>query len=559
MTTFARLNLDTRFLDTCRDYAKPVANKSSLSGDPDASKTTRLTDKYPNAFSDFYGCGTPCVFKSGPSWPVNKGPQAQGIVREARPIYDHPIQPVWLDIGTKISQALDSMAVKWTSIGPRAYANAGKSELLCPFVLRVGVVPHSLLYEDAVAATTIVEKIFTEASFEPPVVAFVESLVTRSAGPKLLPFNPLLDDIPELRKPFTPTLGLAIAPSKYPFYEGTASLYYRLSGNNNGIAVLTCAHVARPLPVYPNTGLTGSHREGIVALGTMAYNNAVESIMAAIGNRLQSIDSWNRSIQRLGEAVEGENPMVTERRNEFLHLVEKAEKEIEEANKLHNEVTKNLTTIEQRTIGHVLHSEKIEVSVEPHGYTKDWALIELVKGKIDWDAFQGNKVFVGGNFSVADYGNIMFPQPDDRKNYVYPDDGLLQAFGVVQDSDLRKPQHLDANKEKCLLVVKNGLATGTTIGRVNGLESFTRTYETYGISHTSIEIAVLRYGSPGRFSDGGDSGSIVLDREGRIVGILTGGEGPTDETDTTYLTPYWWIEKQIKEKFPDIALYERVE
>lgn len=153
----------------------------------------------------------------------------------------------------------------------------------------------------------------------------------------------------------------------------------------------------------------------------------------------------------------------------------------------------------------------------------------------------------------------MFPQPDDRKNYVYPDDGLLQAFGVVQDSDLRKPQHLDANKEKCLFVVKNGLATGTTIGRVNGLKSFTRTYETYGISHTSIEIAVLRYGSAGKFSAGGDSGSIVLDREGRIVGILTGSEGPTDETDTTYLTPYWWIEKQIKEKFPGIALYERVE
>lgn len=122
VTTFTRLNLDKRLLDTCRDYAKPVTNpsslsptetlvaattlfpsKSSLSGDPDASKTTRLTDKYPNAFSDFYGCGTPCVFKSGPSWPVNKGPQAQGTVREARPIYDHPIQPVWLDIGTKIS------------------------------------------------------------------------------------------------------------------------------------------------------------------------------------------------------------------------------------------------------------------------------------------------------------------------------------------------------------------------------------------------------------------------------------------------------------------------
>jgi hypothetical protein len=54
----------------------------------------------------------------------------------------------------------------------------------------------------------------------------------------------------------------------------------------------------------------------------------------------------------------------------------------------------------------------------------------------------------------------------------------------------------------------------------------------------------------------GDSGSIVLARDGRIVGILDGGAGPTDETDTTYLTPYWWIEQQIKSKYPGCFLYD---
>ena len=34
-------------------------------------------------FLYFYGSGTPCVFKSGPEWPVSKGPQAQGIECEA--------------------------------------------------------------------------------------------------------------------------------------------------------------------------------------------------------------------------------------------------------------------------------------------------------------------------------------------------------------------------------------------------------------------------------------------------------------------------------------------
>ncbi|KAI9435270.1 hypothetical protein H4582DRAFT_1761666, partial [Lactarius indigo] len=81
-----------------------------------------------------------------------------------------------------------------------------------------------------------------------------------------------------------------------------------------------------------------------------------------------------------------------------------------------------------------------------------------------------------------------------------------------------------------------------------GLEDVTRICDNYGINQKSIELAVLRYPKPGRFSDPGDSGSIILDRHGRLVGLLTGGEGPTDETDTTYLTHYWWIEKKIKEK-----------
>ena len=161
--------------------------------------------------------------------------------------------------------------------------------------------------------------------------------------------------------------------------------------------------------------------------------------------------------------------------------------------------------------------------------------------------------------SVGDFGSTMFPQAIDRGNYSYPEDGLLQAYGVVQDYEIRDPQHLDVHGEKCLLVVKNGLTTGTTVGRTNGLESFTRIYDEYGIDHTSVEIAVLPYDKRhGRFSDCGDSGSIVLARDGRIVGIITGGAGPTDETVITYLTPYWWVEQQVKAKYPGSFLYDVV-
>lgn len=109
-------------------------------------------------------------------------------------------------------------------------------------------------------------------------------------------------------------------------------------------------------------------------------------------------------------------------------------------NAIHDEVTKHRAIPDQRVIGFVLHSEKVEVSVEPHNFTKDWALIELYDEKIDWLSFRGDMVYLGGNLSVADFGNIMFPQPVDQADYQYPRDGLLQAYGVVQDDEIRNPR-----------------------------------------------------------------------------------------------------------------------
>ena len=57
-----------------------------------------------------------------------------------------------------------------------------------------------------------------------------------------------------------------------------------------------------------------------------------------------------------------------------------------------------------------------------------------------------------------------------------------------------------------------------------------------------------------RFSDGGDSGSIVVDRRGRLIGLLTGGKGPTSATDKSYITPYYRLKKKIEAKFPGAHL-----
>ena len=379
--------------------------------DCDATKTP-LTQKYPNAYSDFLGCGTPCIFKSGPDWPISEGPQIgwKGVVREPRPVYRHAIQPAWISIGQRIYQELDSFDVMWTSINPLAYANAGERKPFCPLIISIGVKPNTLPYEKAIAAAAIVKKILAGAGYHDLEVAFVESVVTRSAGPTLLPFNPLLDDVPELRKPFTPALGLSIAPGKYPYHEGTAALYIRLSKDNNRVAILTCAHVVRPpyLSAAQKKFKTKGHREEVIVLGTMGYDNGLTAMMKVIGGLCRSIKAWNGSIDRFGQFHQGETNSVTKKRDEYVDLVVKATEKIQMVNTLHDEVTKQYSTFEQRKIGFVLHAEKIEVS-EPHKFTNDWALIELYNDKIDWSSFKGNKVFVGASYSMSRSRHVFHP------------------------------------------------------------------------------------------------------------------------------------------------------
>ncbi|KAA1478792.1 hypothetical protein DENSPDRAFT_855137 [Dentipellis sp. KUC8613] len=54
-----------------------------------------------------------------------------------------------------------------------------------------------------------------------------------------------------------------------------------------------------------------------------------------------------------------------------------------------------------------------------------------------------------------------------------------------------------------------------------------------------------------------DSGSIVTDSKGCVVGFLIAGTCTPDKTDVAYLGPCWWIEEQIRKAFPK-SFYETV-
>ena len=112
---------------------------------------------------------------------------------------------------------------------------------------------------------------------------------------------------------------------------------------------------------------------------------------------------------------------------------------------------------------------------------------------------------------------------------------------------MRHPDMWDLNGEPCLLVVKSGNATGTTLGRANGVFSIVRKYPLHSVDQTSMEWAILPYCSNSdAFSATGDSGSIIADISGRIGGMITGSSGTTKSSDITYATPWFWLLKQIQ-------------
>jgi hypothetical protein len=153
------------------------------------------------------------------------------------------------------------------------------------------------------------------------------------------------------------------------------------------------------------------------------------------------------------------------------------------------------------------------------------------------------------------FSYVMWPNNSDKGTHrTYPD-CLLPINGVVPEEDIRNPPHLDRHGNPCLFVVKDGAATHTTVGCTNGLLSLTRHYTQYGISEWSTEVAVLACNNQEQpFSAPGDSGSIVLDRDGRILGLLTAGPDKSLLTDVSYVTPWFWLKERIEARFPGFEL-----
>ncbi|KAH9033480.1 hypothetical protein EDB85DRAFT_1849128, partial [Lactarius pseudohatsudake] len=224
-------------------------------------------------------------------------------------------------------------------------------------------------------------------------------------------------------------------------------------------------------------------------------------------------------------------------------------------------VNRDWKELDNCVLGHIVHSPPTSLSVGEQHFTEDGGKFQINQAKLG-DSFKGNKMDLGMKLTSDEFTMKCFPCGDTNWEFNYPEDGLLPlivTYGTIDDL-MHTPNMWDKDGEPCLLIIKSGSATNTTIGSANDIFSIICDYfQDMTINQTSMESlewAIINYDSKSEvFSDDGDLGSVIADIYGHIGGMITGGACKTKSSDLTYATPFWWLLKCIKARgFPNTHL-----
>ncbi|KAG8728636.1 hypothetical protein FRC11_010554 [Ceratobasidium sp. 423] len=540
--------------------------------DASSASCTSSSHSVSKAEATFYYAGispTPpkLVYRTGSvarPFVMPKDPEAYRQLKEARGVYGHKLNLVWGTAGPKVCDLLDAQQLAWTTVDCVRFLTLPADEdegkpTVGPVVIWIGVRPGSLESEDAFNAANGILRILKEFNIDDVEVEFRESLYHRSAGPALLKSVSNLHNTVDVRGPLTTALGLSISTAARPNAQGTMTVFFAEGGDSTKTLGLTCRHVVLEVDAMHNDDYTfagaGAPHRNVLLLGKHAFDALLASIRLRIGRHGIMLRILEGDVERLESRVEGDDEDdVAEAKKEL----KKVRAQLEEANKAIVDLEEFYATVKsdwgspkQRVIGHIRRSPPILFGVQPGGFTQDWAAIELDGPK--FREFKGNFIDLGTSLDRDLFTLKMYPRDDGLPSFKYPDGRLLPLRGMISEQLMRAPDMLDSANEACLLVIKSGNATGVTIGRATGMESFVRDEET---GQRSTEWAVYNYDSKsGVFSDKGDSGSMVADGLGRMGGMLNGGAGKAESSDITYFTPMCKLWPWVQAEFPHAHLY----
>ena len=346
--------------------------------------------------------------------------------------------------------------------------------------------------------------------------------------------------------PFTFAVGSPISTDVCPTAEGSLGLFFLNGSDTSTVYFLTARHVAFPRTTRDDNKLYEHKNQSLRRDITIFGKNGIVKHLNAIRTRIGKHDDSAKRHQHQINTLEGKEDDVTvKKRKKVQTRLDKAQKASETLEKFYDDTFKFWNAAQSRTIGFITLSPPIAFSVGDKKYTEDWAIGQLDANKINTDTFFPNILDLGFEFEPKKLDSMMNPNSENPPSFKYPDGRLLHIRGIVSDDEIQNPTDKDKNGDPLLMVLKRGKKTGLTVGRTNNVKSFIRKYWKDS-KDTSTELAVHGLESV-RFSDHGDSGAVVVDGTGRVVGMVTGGVSRSGTSpDINYVTPAEFIFSRIK-------------
>ncbi|KAF8881065.1 hypothetical protein CPB84DRAFT_1873641, partial [Gymnopilus junonius] len=380
---------------------------------------------------------------------------------------------------------------------------------LGPVVIWVSVYPGSTSAETAHQVSQDILRLLADRDVYGVDVEWSEGVTSRMAAPALLSIVGKPDATSYARRHLTTALSIPIAAAEKAVKDGqgTAGFYFHENNDKDG---------------NPATRADSSLRQKVWACGSRCFQQGLDEITAEVdSHRIEASTCAKRIATLKAKKASGQDERNAKRLKDALRELEKHEEAIVELEKLYKEIDASWNNVAHRDIGVLEYSHPISATPS-------------------------------GNLSATEFKRFAHPRIDSIPVIKFPSDGLLRIKGCVTKEQLANPELLDINGYPCLVVLKDGCASDLTFGRYAGLESFV--CDENGVR--SVELAFYNYDEQSRpFSSKGDSGSLIVNGKGEMVGLLRSGMSRaltgSMSTYVTYATPAWRLREWIMEIYPN--------
>ena len=446
--------------------------------------------------------------------------------RELRPVGKHPLCDVWegkVDIA--MHYYLVEQKVQYTSLDPVRLAI--ENEATAPVIVWVGVKLDTLSAERGVDIAVGLRGILLQNGIDDVHVELRAATITTFS--KLYKPAPPDDPTAHVREPFSTSLGIPICAENTPDIQGTATLFFTVPSKPGRLFLLAPRHVLFRVDVdnlhYAYNG--SGPRRNVLLLSTDGLDSRIHNIEKAVKDARMAVEHFER---RLSIAKS-----QSDKAGRAFQLDE-AESAMKELEKFLVEAKEDWKDPKNRIIGHIVLSPPLLHNAANGGLTQDFAVVEIDPTKINATNFIGNAIDLGTEMAKATLMEVM---DQHQCSFNYPADRLIRFNNVLLVNEM-----VDPNPEN-MLVFKRGHGTELTIGRLNNVHSvLRRAFETRP-GEFSREVAVLSRSRSAPFSDGGDSGAVVIDGWGAVAGMLTSGDGFGLASDCTYVTPIIFLLERL--------------